>query len=93
MHCRKRGVEALAHILVRRVWKFVKDSNDSAVSSKSFRQDVMDCDMSGQFARTLNLYPIIEDTNVDVVRDAVVAVQHRIGDYLVKGFGWVFDLF
>ena len=49
--------------------------------------------MSRKCSRAQHFHTVVEDLNMNVISYAVVAVQHRIGDYLVKGFGWVFDLF
>ena len=45
--------------------------------------------MSWKLAGTLHLDTVVEDPNVDIIVDRIVAVQKRIGDDLVKGFRWI----
>jgi len=42
--------------------------------------------VGGKFPRTLNLNTVVKDSDVDVVSNAVVTVNNRIGNDLMKGY-------
>jgi len=83
-HGGESSIQALAHVLVRRVWKLVDESNNHPVPGEALSQDVCGRDVRRKRAWALYLDAVVEDANVHVVRVTVVSVQHRVRDDLVQ---------
>jgi hypothetical protein len=67
------------------------DPDDLAIPSEPLVQDVLDRYVSRQSSGTFYLYAVVEDPNVDVIRNRVVAVENSVGDDLMERFIWILD--
>jgi hypothetical protein len=76
----------VTYILVGRIGKLIDDTNQIAVPSKLFLQNISGRDVRGEATGTFNLNSIVENSDMNVVGDSVVAMQHSIRDYLMQCF-------
>ena len=75
LHCGERGIEAFTNVLVRRVGELVDETDNRCVSGEALFQDVLGRYVRWQPPRALNLDAVVEDTDVDVIREGVVPVK------------------
>src|SRR5436190_970204 len=90
-HGFKCGIEALAYVFVGRIGELVDNTHNGAVACEALSEDVLYGNVTREATWTLYLYPIVEDADVHVVSNAVIAVQHSIRNDLVQRFLGVGD--
>src|ERR1044071_6492213 len=61
------------------------------VSGEPLVKDVFDGDVSGQAPRTLDLNAVVENSDVNVIRYAVIPVNDGVGNNLVKSLGRILN--
>jgi len=69
----------------------MQKSDDGGVSRISLLQDVINCNVAGQFAWALNFDSIIAYFDMYIVIHTVVAVNNCIYEDFFQGFGWIFQ--
>ena len=84
-------VQTFAYVFVWRVSKLIQNSNDGTVSSESLIQNVFDGNVRWQSTGTLDFNAIVETSNVNIISDAVIAMNNRIRDNLVQCFRWILN--
>src|SRR5262245_17467826 len=81
----KCGVQTLTDILVWWIGILIKKSHQIAVPCKAFLKDILRCNVSGEPPWALNFDSIVEHPDVDIISDAVVAMNNRVSYDLVDG--------
>ena len=86
-------VESPAGDLMRRFAFGRNGISASFLSCNRNKRSIAIDNMRRQFARTLNLDAVIENSNMNIIFDAVVTVKNRIGNNFVQGLWWIVNLF
>ena len=77
LHCCEGSVQ-FTHIFVWRIRKLINHANYNAVSGESLLQNVPLVYMGRKASGALDLDSVVEDSNMNVIRNTVVPVKHCI---------------
>src|ERR1035437_5913747 len=88
-HRLKCCVQPFPHVLVRRIGKLINKSHYRRVSSKTLNQNVLRSDMTWKRTRASHFYSVVENGDVNIIRRAVVTVEHGVCKNFMYRRNWI----